>query len=181
MKFLHFTSWNVTELKIDCKYDTRPWKISHYWKQKLTGDWEKQQMHSSGIPQLDKLMQHGKYAAELLKEYIFEEIRQERFSNHPSRKTCMFLFDADLSVDEFAKNINFNPSNYSLIEILPSEDSHFLRADLSHLNCNLGKYNDIVLAANEYWNGVEKSSLQTEILFEGEFVVSKIIREKQNT
>ena len=33
------------------------------------------------------------YVAELLKEYVFENVRRVHFSERPSRRNCMYLFD----------------------------------------------------------------------------------------
>ncbi len=191
MKFLHFTNWDASKIDINKEYYTY-WEVSKYWRQKLEGNWvnlsdgvlyELPNIVIDGINlrELSKYLKHLIYTSELLKEYIFEEVRVNKFSGLPSRKRCMFLFDPEIDYKEYAKVLEFSLQKYNLIEIEVSEvKSKLSRADMSLLNCNPSLYDEIVSKAEEYWKGTGKTGLNTEILFEGEFKIKRIILQNLN-
>lgn len=188
MRCFHFTSWDIAEINPDkCHY--AEWDKSYYWRHKLEGYWLKfideklQRMFRNILDKEDviQLGKHYKYTAELLKEYIFEEVRVNYYPNLPSRKRCMFLFDPETNINEYAALLNFDMEKYNLVEIETAEEnSKMLRVNMDLLNCNLKYYNEIIAMAHEYWKGTSEISLNTEILFEGEFKILQILHSNNN-
>ncbi len=185
---LHLTSWNKSELRTDCVYSTR-WNVSNYWQQKLKGDW------LSFIPGMEVLTQaddptfksdgsclknfliHSKYCAEVLKEYIFEEVRNSFYSQHPSRMNCLFAFPDNSDIDQM--RVKFTISNElrpTLIRITPvTGQSSFIKADANLLNCDFLLHDGIADMAQKYWSGVHQEDSLIEILLSGVFTISEII------
>ena len=92
----------------------------------------------------------------------------------------MFLFDLNLDYEKYAQRLNFCLDQYSLIEIETIDnESKLLRTDLSLLDCDTEMYDEIVVKAKKYWEGVNEPELNTEILFEGKFKITEIIKTKQ--
>ena len=190
-QFLHFTSWKLDSLNPEAVYDTSHWSASHYWDNHLKGAFVKQ---GKLIPQeldflrsirigrdgetatlvdlLTPFLEHLKYASELFKEFIFEQIRTKTFPELPSRLRCMYLFPGECAPDEYATNIGFKLDQLNLIQIFPVEGQHKLHVgDLKLLNCNMNKYDKICEYAQQYWAGSSERNINTEILFEGKFKV----------
>ena len=185
MNFYHLTQWDLSQAEINTEmYTTTNWKLSNYWKVHLTKKYitndyflESLKKFLDNIPQLKEFLIHGKYSSELLKEYIFENVRFERFSDLPSRKNCMFLFDKSVDPIEYSKTLNFNIKNYSLIEIQIDETkSKYHFADMKLLDCNSFLHDDIVNNAIQYWEGTDESNCFHEVLFEGFFTIKDIIK-----
>ncbi|MBA7596195.1 hypothetical protein ES703_03164 [subsurface metagenome] len=187
MQFLHFTAWNTNTLKINTEYSTAC-DVSNYWQQKIQGNFLANcDQALLNIPDvnvygldLKLVLRNWKYSIELLKEYIFEEVRAVHFPSLPSRKKCMFLFDKSIDYEDYADKINFSLDKYALIEIEPIENkSKSIRAKLSLLDCNGLPYDVIFEKAKEYWKGTEEINTDTEILLEGNFIITDIIRRNQ--
>ena len=183
MRCFHFTSWDIAEINLDKSHYTE-WDKSYYWRQKLKGHWLKsiddklRRMFRNILDKEDvvQLGKHYKYSTELLKEYIFEEVRANFYPNIPSRKKCMFLFDPEINISKYVALMNFNIEKYNLVEIETAEEnSKILRVNMDLLNCNLKYYDEIIAIAHEYWKGASEISLNTEILFEGEFKILQIL------
>jgi len=188
MEFLHFAMWDLSKININEQYCT-DWELSHYWRGKLKGDWASLKEDTlSKLPNivineipLRELSKRLIYSSELLKEYIFEEVRVNKYTELPSRKRCMFLFDSQIDYKDYAKVLNFSLEKYNLIEIEAVKDmSKLLRVDMSLLNCNTNLYDEIVSKAEEYWSGADKIDLNTEILFEGKFKIKRVILQNVN-
>lgn len=190
MKFRHITSWTPEDIQINEVYET-VWEASNYWLNKQTNEKEIQlpidNLFSSiqGIlnaigksfdfSELSQQIQKSKYYAELLKEYIFEEVRTSDFPNKPSRKKCMFLVPYDVDIFDYALNLQYGLTNRTLLEIETIEGGQLHFADLTLLNCNSHKHSEKVEAAKQYWEGTKNINLYTEVLFSGQFkVTSKI-------
>jgi hypothetical protein len=187
MDFLHFTNWPVSNIDTNTIYCTN-WNLSNYWAQKLKGDWLNFVEYLPfdlpnifiGEANLKEMVsfisKHLVYSSTLLKEYIFEEVRVNKYPELPSRKKCMFLFDLEIDYQQYSKVLKFILEKYNLIVIEPLKgESKFLRVDMNLLNCNLYLYDDIVANAEKYWMGTDKVYLNTEILFEGKFKIKRII------
>lgn len=189
MEFLHFTRWDLSKININEQYGTDR-KLSDYWRRMLKGDWVSVELEDrlSKLPPnivinepLRELSKQLIYSSGLLKEYIFEEVRVNKYNELPSRKRCMFLFDSQIDYKDYAKVINFSLEEYNLIEIEVLKDmSKLLRVDMSLLNCNINLYDEIVSKAEEYWSGADKIDLNTEILFEGNFKIKRVILQNVN-
>ena len=186
--YYHLTSWQIGPKLIDQQYETH-WKVSNYWQQKLDGsslvDYERQLRESLEKQQVSeeimRLIVHGKYSAELLKEYIFEELRASEFSHLPSRKRCMFLLNADQVEDaEVAlQKMCFRDSvlsGRSLIKVeLIRDNSVTHQADAKLLDLNQGNYQEIAANARKYWQGTSQP-VMPEVLFEGQFIIREVIK-----
>lgn len=187
MKYLHFTGWNTNTLYISAEYSTN-WDVSNYWQQKIQGNFLANcDQELSNIPDVDVcgldiklVLRNWKYSIELLKEYIFEEVRGLHFPSLPTRKRCMFCFHKSIDYRDYANKINFSLDKYALIEIEPIEEqSRSIMAKLSLLDCNGSPYDVIFEKAKEYWKGTQEINLDTEILLEGKFIITDILKRNQ--
>lgn len=203
MKYLHFSSnWKSNSVKKDRIFNTN-WESSLYWQSRLEGEQikakeeeiKRQQYNLMNdnlsnikikgkeakeliIEEIMPILKDYKYSTELLKEYIFEEIRQKEFSGCPSRKKCMFCFDKNIDYKKYANQLGFDLNNYNLFEIeILEEKSTVHTGNMDLLNCNSQKYNEIATQARTYWKGYERNNLNSEIIFEGCFKVTDVIIE----
>jgi hypothetical protein len=172
-RFFHWSSWDKPP--DSAQFDTRKaWTSSHYWQAKLNhkpevpdeplvlGPMRIEKGHP--IAQLfHKLFSISKTNSELLKEYVFDEVREIEFPALPSRRRCMFLFDAEHDPHAYAKQLGFTPA--TLYEVTVTEGS-LHRAKLSLLNCNSMSPPELRAQARLYWAPTEPS-MDTELLFEG--------------
>lgn len=190
MKFRHITTWTSDNIQTGEVYET-VWAASNYWLNKQTNENEllptandifgsmqdilKAFGKSFDFSEISQEIQKSKYYAELLKEYIFEEIRTSDFPDKPSRKKCMFLVPYEVDIYEYASNLQYDLSTRTLLEIETIDGGQIHFADLTLLNCNAHKHSDKVEAAKKYWLGTNNFDLNTEVLFTGQFMVTSII------
>ena len=186
--YYHLTSWQIGPELFDQQCGTN-WEVSHYWQYKL-GDsslvnYEREFREIPEGQQVSEeimcLLVHGKYSAELLKEYIFEELRASEFSHLPSRKRCMFLLNAGQVEDADAElqKMGFKGSalsGKSLIRVEPIGDNPVThQTDWKLLNVNQGKFQEIAANAWKYWQGTSQP-VKSEVLFEGQFIIREVIK-----
>ena len=207
--YYHVTNWPIDSFCVGQEYST-PIDSSLYWRSRLDGAHvEKQDILSDilGIPReaLDKasdelnqmningvnlkdllfsfrsLSSNLAYSSQLLKEYIFEDIRASEFPNLPSRKRCMFLFDGKQDKEE-AKVLSAKMfgasylSGRSLINIeVVNGKSIIHRTDATLLDVNVRKQPEIVEAARKYWTGTNESIERHEVILEGSYIICEII------
>lgn len=137
------------------------WAESRHWRSKLAlpdGAWSKGQPPQPG-PVLARL----KYNCELLKEYVFEDVRRAAFPELPSRRRCMYLLDSSHDPAAFASSIGLDGAAVYVVEVV-SGCLH--RAELAALDCNLRPHSEIEAHARRYWTHAEPGD-GTEVLFEG--------------
>jgi hypothetical protein len=176
LKFLHITNWNLSQLKIGNVYQT-PKDHSYYWEGKINGQ---RYVTPQNLPTIKfgdfNLLEDYKFRAELLKEHIFEDIRLNEYSDLPSRKRCMFLLDPQEDAISFCTQYGFNKPPYYVIEIekVDGKDKTH-RCQISLLDCDTRPYSEIVENARKYWSGTDKIKSDMEILFEGGFIVTKVL------
>ena len=73
-----------------------------YWKGKLASrDWVVPKP-SPSVGDLAEILLHAKYATEVLKEIVFEHVRDAEYRERPSRRRAMFLFDSSLDPAAYA-------------------------------------------------------------------------------
>jgi len=156
-------------------------KESFYWTQKLTKNWVPKMAITTGNQAVDDavkgvapLISHGKYTAELLKEFVFEDIRQQEFPLKPSRRRCLFAF-AFNDPNAYAAKLQFPRDKYQLFSVSAEPDARIHYADLACLDVNLLDYSGYVAAARKYWNGADPNSINTEVLLEGAFMLSRVV------
>ena len=185
MKFYHFTSLKKNQIIPNESYETN-WVESNYWLHKQRNRQENNEMNSAlegigtilkafgkdfDLSSISKEMQSSKYYSELLKEYIFEEVRQKEFPEKPSRKNCMFLVPIEVNLNNYCKNMGFNTNQLTMLEVDIENDSKYHFADFTLLNCNNLIHDEKVEKAKEYWNGTDRRDMNTEILFRGKFKI----------
>ncbi|GAB4557372.1 MAG: hypothetical protein Tsb0020_01450 [Haliangiales bacterium] len=181
MRFAHYTSWELDDSAYPLKCETN-WEESNYWKQKLIQEHDLPTdvlvaQISATCPQLRdvlasalSLVNHGKYASELLKEFIFEDVRQKQFSTLPSRRQCIFLLEIE-NHGSAIHRFGFTSERPTAVEIsVVNPDAVFL-ADASLLNCNLLKHAKIKEQAERYWSAERSSEPLLEYMYVGEFTI----------
>jgi len=190
VKVKHLTSWAPDQLKENGVYETE-WTESSYWTNKqifkeddahygFSSFFEKLEGILSSIGTnmdfslLSNELRKTKYNAELLKEYIFEDVRKAYYPQKPSRQKCLFLFPWEVEALDFAKKYRYDLVTRSLLELelLDMSSVHF--ADMTLLDCNVGSQQEKIEAARKYWEGTNKLDISTEILYTGKFKITKI-------
>lgn len=191
MRLLHWTRWRRDQFEVDKTYLAGA-RLSDYWQGKLKQDWIKLAALPSNLKPListldlidtSKQASQGLrgladlqlYSGELLKEYVFEEIRSIEFLDAPSRKQCLFCFDTSLDPHDYFREMKIETSGRLLIEIEGiSAKSKHLRVMPSLLNCNTASVMDMQKIAKKYWAGFSQAVLDSEVLFAGEFQIKKV-------
>jgi hypothetical protein len=116
-----------------------------------------------GHPAAERL-RHFKYTSEVLKEYVFDEVRAVEFPRLPSRRRCMFLLDEVHDPEAYAAAIGFaDHAHLYRVEVI---SGRLHRGDLAELRCNMQLQGEIAEHARRYWRGVPVG-LSAEVLFEG--------------
>jgi hypothetical protein len=179
--FFHFTNWQLTDEHVG-KVLTAEWEVSNYWKQKLTKGWvlpfklpDNVVVNGTKLSDFSDVLNHGKYTSELLKEYVFEEIRSTEYPSKPNRRRCLFAFSTAHDPDEYAKRLGFERARYRLIEIRALDDARTHCGDMVHLNTNLSDYTGLAEAARRYWGGADERSATSELLLEGKFELIRLL------
>ncbi|MGH7855836.1 MAG: DUF2441 domain-containing protein [Candidatus Binatia bacterium] len=194
MRFFHYTTKDVPENLIGVESFTG-WDVNHYWQQKLDGAWI-QEVDKQTAPVIETIFRvaprevaeritellkslnnAGKYAAELLKEYVFEEVRAARFTSCPSRRKCLFLFEST-DPERYIRSIGSDPRLYNVVEVELLESASLHRADPRLLDCNRLRYGGLVRQAERYWRGVPEGVPGAEILFRGRYRLVRVVKAK---
>jgi len=163
------------------------WATSYYWQQKLEDRWVKdfpplpevlRQVVVGGLAlaDIEPLLRHGKWAAELLKEYVFEEVRAAEFAALPSRKKCLYGFSTSLDPHEYARMLGMPLNGRSILRIRTEAGTRVHFADASVLNCNLLLHQQLAEQARKYWAGTEPGLPTAEALVEGRVTICEIVR-----
>lgn len=184
--FYHLSRWKLDLNQIG-KIFTTPEDESNYWKGKLQLEWANNFISASifkniyiGELPLSKFICHGKYASELLKEYVFEEVRMREFPTLPSRRRCMFLFPQNLDPWEYAEHLNFKTDQHILLTVRPLSNARVHITDMMYLNCNLSDHSGMTEAARKYWQPVHSGNLSSEVLLEGKWELVRLEPLKKN-
>lgn len=124
-----------------------------------------------------KIVKLAKYSSELLKEYIFEEVRQNKFPDKPSRKNCIFCLSENCDISDMREKYNLNEQLRPTVVKIEGIENEFkiLVCDSNLLNCNIYKFNEIESYAIKYWSGNVTSTPLIEILFFGKFKIVEIL------
>lgn len=172
--FLHWSSWAAPPDSIEV--DTRTaWTITHYWSAKTqTKPETRDEPLQVGSLYFEKdhplskffnfMMSVAKTNSELLKEYIFDEVRALEFPDLPSRRRCVFFLDAVHDPHEYINQLGWVAPT-TLYEATVVEGT-LHRAKLSLLNCNTLSPPELREQARRYWQKADVD-LGTEVLFEG--------------
>jgi hypothetical protein len=182
LRYLHFTNWtNLSDANVGQRTGTG-WKVSNYWQRKF----ERHQglvsaLRDDGAVDLMAFMKVAREAGELIKEYVFEEIRADEFPDKPSRRRCMFLLPPKVDPETAAAYLNFKATHYGLIEIEPI-GGVFHHAKMDLLKCSGGDYATMAARAREYWTEIAADDDPSgEVLFFGDFTITRIIRPRAAT
>ncbi len=184
MTYNHITGWDIKSINLESTYSTN-WTESNYWRHKQVATNEVAHITDSLIATLHQVLtvmgrtvdlstfsnelQKSKYYAELLKEYIFEDVRRNEFPDKPSRKSCMFLMPVEIDPFEFGRLLNYDMTAKHIIQVDVLNNSKVHHADIKLLDCNTLTHSDKVDAARKYWGGTNKLDFDTEVLFVGDF------------
>ncbi len=187
---IHLTNWDINNLDFNIIYSS-PKGESFYWKNKLKGDWVNIELYKNMldmlgnsipnfniiIPELLTYISSCKYGCELLKEYIFEELRIKKYKHLPSRKNCIFCFPDDCNIDEMRKKYKLDNKLRPITLRIKGVSNNFIQhtVDSSFLNCNLLKYEEMLEYAEKYWSGIMSDNMLPEIIFSGDFKILEII------
>ena len=176
--FLHLSSWRLDASHLGKVFAT-PKDNSNYWAGKLRIDWAREAAKS--VPLVNAPLPDAvatklvdalcmmKYATELLKEYVFEEVRSAEFPRLPSRRRCMFLFADCHSPSVYARLLGWPEGRHSVVRVRPRPQSVLHVADMRHLNCNTRDHEGLVSAARQYWSPADPLDINSEVLLEGEW------------
>lgn len=171
--FIHYTNWDPASLAVGMTFSTM-YAPSYYWNGKRNTAWVPA---ATGLFQpFEEILKHGKYAAELLKEYVFEEVRLQAQPEAPSRRACMFAFHPDADFGILAKKLGLTAPHRSVLRVAPagpSYRSHVGRLDL--LDCNLATVEEMEERAHLYWTSHYEDPNVVEVLLAGPMVIKEIL------
>lgn len=194
---LHLTNWERSKCEKDKIYSSAK-DYSKYWENKLKFNFNPKDANKisdlfaslerifsifqsadsqENIDQLKNILNNSSQSQELLREYIFEEIRLEKFPDLPSRKNCMFCLPDNCTLksarEVFNLSIEYRPTTLR-IEGVKGEHI-FCECDANWLNCNIKKINEVKESAYKYWDGHKTEKPMIEILFSGSFTIKEIL------
>ena len=181
----YYYDWFYTYCPFYHSYDKKKYPISQVVKEILS--YYKNQEEGKN-PKIDpslyedlvsilKLVDNGiSYTTELLRELVFEHIRQKRFPNYPSRHNCLFAIPNDKDSLEYWKKRYMGEFEGIIVNIyLLSLTGKIHRANTKYLNNDIVDLREYENNAINYWSGNDIGiSPLDEILFEGEILIEKI-------
>lgn len=119
--------------------------------------------------------QTSKYAPELLKEYVFEDVRIHEFPERPSRRSCLYAIPEKKNPSEYAAALGFNDGQYcSALKIKPLADAIVHVAPLKYLDCDGLDIAGMEDQARRYWNGPKSEEELVEVLIDGSVEIIEI-------
>ncbi|MBX3231455.1 MAG: hypothetical protein KIT84_10955 [Labilithrix sp.] len=172
MKVLHlgWSVWNEGQQLSTARPESR-W--SYYWQGRRTG-----QMPFAGT---------GKAAMDVLKEYVFEEVRRSDFKAAPSRQRCLFAFPPQvLREDEAVATLEsmalvrsptvqafWKKGVWKVLMELELAGGAVHIGDSKLLDCSHLTVEQIETEAGKYWRGEGNTD---ELLYEGPFRVTRMVK-----
>lgn len=110
-----------------------------------------------------------------LVEHLFEDVRQSRFSDRPSRFGAFFCSESLQDALRFRNA--YRAKNARVFAVEPAEGARLFRADMRWLNCALDSFDHIGRCARAYWAG-EATSDQPhwELLVAGDLRVLEEVK-----
>src|SRR5262249_47426916 len=116
-----------------------------------------------------------KIQAERDKEILFEEVRQAEYPDRPTRKRCIFLFDPQDPM-VYATRMKFSLLEVAVGESEPWAGAPLHRPDAGPLDCTARTRSEQQECARQYWRGDMTSGAVPEILLEGPFRITRMVR-----
>lgn len=121
-------------------------------------------------------MAASKKNKEILKEYVFEDIRAKEFPEYPSRRNCMFLFGLNENINKYLKHFGLDISERIVVKIeIIEQEKKLIKINPKFLNCNFMEVQEIEKQARKYWNQDDINEQFCEYLFRGKFRITEII------
>lgn len=182
-RFLHNTNFGSL-MKIGNSQSTKNWESNHYWLGSLNGNERKlstKKLSELNVPEemihnIVKKHQYGDYATTLLRELIFEEVRNLNFPSLPSRKKCIYLFNYEdvpfTNLVQTLKRMNLIQGKLFEVHVDPNK-ACLHTADAVWLDGIFLKYEEMRERAQDYWLGKLTSDPKVEVLLEGEYIVAQ--------
>jgi len=109
----------------------------------------------------------------MLREYVFENIRQSLHPQAPSRFTCLWFAKTLEDAQYWIKRIPHNGEKI-IFEVVPEGEVNLFEAHEGHLTNSLENAAEIKLRARQYWSGKPAVAGKTEILGEGAFKIVSV-------
>lgn len=191
-QLFHWSNFQKDQIEIGCAREAS-YSPSFYWNGKLTREWTKSYPYPPALVKICDLLDRidptkeassglktvadiQLYSGELLKEFIFEEIRAAEFGSLPSRKNCMYCFDSSIDPNQYMEQMKIPTHGRILIEIEPNaQKSSVVQVRPSLLNCNTLTVPEMRDCARSYWSGTDEVGFDTEVLLVGEYQVKRIV------
>ena len=116
------------------------------------------------------------------KEYVFEEVRADKFPECPSRFNCIWLIPntplLQNSINYWLKmliNMDHGYAGCLILGLRCTGKAHYANEQF-FINNPWSCFNDLRLSATKYWQGVDAAPelVTTEVLFEGTLTVDHI-------
>jgi Protein of unknown function (DUF2441) len=104
-----------------------------------------------------------KETRELVKEFIFEDVRRAEFPALPSRRTCLYLIDEVQDPRTYATAMGLTMPHLYHVRV---DEGRLHRAPIAALNCITRSHDEIEEHARAYWRGGSRGA-ETEVLLEG--------------
>lgn len=114
---------------------------------------------------------HNQY----MKEMVFEDIRTQHYTHMPQRLNCNYLLKSVAEAISYKeKSPHLNGPIYE-VELLESESNQLADVDMTWLNCNFLKYDEIKQYAHYYWAGFKSDSPIIEVLYSGNIKLVEVV------
>ncbi|MFB3166572.1 DUF2441 domain-containing protein [Neobacillus sp. 179-C4.2 HS] len=106
------------------------------------------------------------------REMVFEDIRKEKFTHLPSRKSCIWLLSDDKNALEYWKN-TLSGNNLKVFRVkLLNGNTH--RASQKWLEGGTFSLSTWENHAINYWSGIDTGNIDDEILCQGEIEIVEV-------
>ncbi|MGD6778825.1 DUF2441 domain-containing protein [Sutcliffiella horikoshii] len=124
-------------------------------------------------PVTDDLINSLGHYQRLIREFIFEEIRKEFFSNLPSRQKCLWVIPNNIDIINYWWKQIYSDERV-LLKVSLTGKIH--QVNQRYLKCNFESLDYNREQAFRYWTGSsEFSNIENEILFEGHIRIVEVL------
>jgi len=133
------------------------------------------------IKSKDLILKYAKYLEEydfITRELAFEKVRKEKYSQYPSRLTCMYLTDnKDACISNLKKFHNKGHGTF-FQAIAVKLNGNIFYSTVEHVSRDGLPFNSYIEKAEKYWAQPQNTNIDpNEILFEGTAEVIEIFEE----
>ena len=114
----------------------------------------------------------------LVRELIWEEIREKEFPDAPSRQRCLWLIEDEASLNLWTKKLaTSQPSDWQTLRVAATGLAHI--ADATLLLGSSEALSTTRDKARSYWRGDMSPNPEREVIFEGEIQVVDVVQQSQ--